>query len=74
MTDSEIAAGTAASVERTLVCGDAAMSILDAAKGADLVVLGSRWIGGFGGLLLGSVSQKVARHAPCPVMVIPPSD
>jgi nucleotide-binding universal stress UspA family protein len=71
VTDTETAAEIVTSVERTLVCGDAAASLLDAARDADLVVLGSRGNGGFGGLLLGSVSQKVARHASCPVMVIP---
>jgi nucleotide-binding universal stress UspA family protein len=58
-------------VKRTVVCGDAASAILDVADGAALVVVGSRGIGGFGGLLLGSVSQKLARHAPCPVVVVP---
>jgi nucleotide-binding universal stress UspA family protein len=38
---------------------------------ADLLVVGSRGLGGFRGLLLGSVSQQCANHATCPVVIIP---
>jgi nucleotide-binding universal stress UspA family protein len=47
-----------------------ARALLDAAAGSDLVVVGARGIGGFKGLLLGSVSQQVAQHAPCPVVIV----
>ena len=60
------------SVERVLVAGSTADGLLGAAKGADLVVVGSRGVGGFRGLLLGSISHQLAHHAPCPVVVIPP--
>ena len=53
--------------------GDPAAALLDAARGAALVVVGSRGLGGFSSLLLGSVGHHVAHHAPCPVVVIPPA-
>ena len=53
--------------------GNAARVVLDVAEGADLIVLGSRGLGGFAGLLLGSVTQHVVNHADCPVVVIPSS-
>ncbi|WP_426595157.1 universal stress protein [Cellulomonas sp. McL0617] len=45
---------------------------LDAARDAQLLVVGSRGGGGMRGLLLGSVSQAVIRKATCPVMVVHP--
>jgi nucleotide-binding universal stress UspA family protein len=63
------AAGLARPAERTLRRARPAPALLEAAEGADLVVVGSRGAGGFRGLLVGSVSLQVARHAPCPVVV-----
>jgi nucleotide-binding universal stress UspA family protein len=58
-------------VERILVSGGAAAALLHTAEGASLIVVGSRGLGGFSGLLLGSVSYQVAHHARCPVIVVP---
>ncbi|MQA96345.1 MAG: universal stress protein [Streptosporangiales bacterium] len=55
------------------VQGHAGGSLIDAAGGADLLVVGSRGFGGFTGLLLGSVGQAVLHHAPCPVVVVRPN-
>jgi nucleotide-binding universal stress UspA family protein len=48
----------------------ASAALVDAAKEADLLVVGSRGGGGFSGLLLGSVSQQCAHHAPCPIVIV----
>ncbi|MFM7493140.1 MAG: universal stress protein [Acidimicrobiaceae bacterium] len=44
--------------------------MLEAAKDAELLVVGRRGHGGFMGLLLGSVAEQVAHHAPCPVVIV----
>ena len=59
-------------VIRTIVEDHPAAALVDAARGAELLVVGSRGHGAFTGMLLGSVSQHVAAHAPCPVVVVRP--
>lgn len=50
--------------------GFPAQVLIDAAAGADLLVVGSRGHGGFSGALLGSISMHCVHHAPCPVVVV----
>jgi nucleotide-binding universal stress UspA family protein len=67
---STIDPGSRVPVSARVVEGNAAQVLLDAADGADLLVVGSRGHGGFTDALLGSVSQHCVHHAHCPVVVI----
>ncbi|HYK30062.1 MAG TPA: universal stress protein [Streptosporangiaceae bacterium] len=60
----------AVKISTTVQEGNAAKVLLDASKGADLLVVGSRGHGGFAEALLGSVSQHCVHHAPCPIVII----
>ena len=60
-----------ASVTVRAVNGLAAQELIEASRDADLLVVGSRGGGGFARLMLGSIGDKVMRHAHCPVVVVP---
>jgi nucleotide-binding universal stress UspA family protein len=57
-------------VEKVVLEGPPAKVLIEAAHGADLLVVGSRGLGAFTGLVLGSVSLHCVAHAPCPVVVV----
>lgn len=51
--------------------GAVAQTLMELAKDASLLVVGTRGYGGFRGLLLGSTSHQCVSHSPCPVVVVP---
>jgi nucleotide-binding universal stress UspA family protein len=57
-------------IETRAVDGPAVSALLEASKDADMLVVGSRGMGGFRELLLGSVSQQCVHHAACPVVIV----
>ncbi len=57
-------------VRPVVVKAKPAHALLEQAKGATLLVVGFRGHGGLGEALLGSVSQHVLHHAPCPVVIV----
>ncbi len=61
-----------ARVHTETIAGDPAESIIKIAEAhsCDLIVMGSRGLGRLAGLVLGSTSQKVVSHAPCPVLIV----
>ncbi len=66
----DVEADETVSVVRRAEYGPAASVLMDAARHAELLVVGTRGHGRATGLFLGSVSQYLAVHAPCPVLVV----
>lgn len=54
----------------SLVQGDATEALLEAAVGADLLVVGNRGRGALAEAFLGSTSGRISDHAPCPVVIV----
>ena len=54
----------------SVVKGNAARVLIDASRGAALLVVGNRGYGGFSEALLGSVGQHCTQHASCPVVIV----
>ena len=60
----------AVDVRSVVVEGNPAKVLIEQSSESDLLVVGSRGLEGFSGMLLGSVSQHVVAHAQCPVVVV----
>jgi len=73
-TVSAIAPSPPVPLETVIAEGDPTESMVEASKGANLLVLGIRGRSPFAGLLLGSVSQGAAANAHCPVVLVKKSD
>ncbi|TCO61952.1 universal stress protein [Actinocrispum wychmicini] len=61
-------------VQRVVTHDHPARTLIDQARNAQLVVVGSRGRGPVAGMLLGSTSQALLHHAPCPVAVVRPDE
>lgn len=57
-------------VTTEVIEGTPAEALIKASEDARILVVGSRGLGGFSGMVLGSVSNAVAAHAKCPVLVV----
>ena len=59
-------------IHTEIIEGPVAEAIIEVAatRKSDVIVMGSRGLGTLAGLLLGSTSQKVVAHAPCPVLIV----
>ena len=71
MLEAAAKAAGAADVEAEVLVGHPGAGLLAIARPQDLLVVGSRGLGGFSRLLLGSVGHEVAHHAPCPTVIVP---
>lgn len=64
--------GMSRPISRIIVGGTSTAGLLaDRADNAEVLVVGSRGVGGFQGMVIGSVAHHLAHHAPCPLVVLP---
>lgn len=66
----ELGESPAVQVEPVVLHGNTTSTLLKVSELADHLVVGSRGRGGFAGLLLGSTSEQLVRHACCPITVV----
>jgi nucleotide-binding universal stress UspA family protein len=64
----------AVTIDPLVLEGDPGRILCARSADVDLLVVGSRGLGGFAGLVLGSVSTKCAHHSRCPVVIVPKGD
>jgi len=59
-------------IHTEMIEGDPATAIINVAvtRESNIIIMGSRGLGRLAGLVLGSTSQKVVAHAPCPVLIV----
>ena len=59
-------------IHTEMIEGDPATAIIEVAttRESNIIIMGSRGLGRLAGLVLGSTSQKVVAHAPCPVLIV----
>ncbi len=57
-------------IDATVIVGNSAAALLEESAEAQLLVVGSRGLGGFRGMLLGSTGIQIASHSTCPVVVV----
>ena len=71
-TAAAVAANAGVTVQVSVAAGDPVSAIVEQAgtMPADLIVMGTHGAGGFQHLILGSVTEKVLRKAPCPVLTV----
>ncbi|MDH4063839.1 MAG: universal stress protein [Acidobacteriota bacterium] len=69
-----VAADAGVTIHASVITGEPVGAILEQATAlpADLIVMGTHGASGFRHLILGSVTEKVLRQAPCPVLTVPP--
>lgn len=72
----EAVGSDAASMPRLVAIADenAASALIDHANDADMLVIGTRGLGGFTGMLLGSVAHQCIQRSTCPMLILPPDD
>jgi nucleotide-binding universal stress UspA family protein len=70
----EVAPDPPVPIRNIVANGDPTESLIEASKGADMLVLGSRGRSRFAGLMLGAVSQGCAASAACPVVIVKDAD
>jgi nucleotide-binding universal stress UspA family protein len=68
--DAQAKAGAGVAIEHLVVDAPAGDAIVDAAKEAELIVVGTHGRGSIAALVLGSVSHHVVQHATCPVVIV----